>query len=161
MIELRVSDNTEFVIEFRHVSNLGKRPSLEPRYPIRAITTCVVVAPRPGAEESGGEWLNFIAIESAVCVETDHFSRYQGRLRSLRKVLQRSGALKDYAEQIWREYQAQAGVRPEDSTALDSGKLPKMKVVKVKLSNEERQQRFEAGAGKRADLRKILQRTQQ
>lgn len=153
MIDISIAGN-KFAIEFRHLSKTGKQPSLESRYPIRAVTTCVVVV---NYKYSG----NFIAIENAICMESDAFSRNEGRLRALRKVLKRSGALKDHAGSIWREYQRKAGIPQEFWTDLDTGKLPRVAKPKIKFSAEELGAIAAAGRARKSELRNVLVKARQ
>lgn len=81
MITLQVGCKT-YKVEFRHLTRLGKRRELGDKSPIKAITTCVVAA--------GG----LIAIESAVCSDSDNFSRQLGRDLALGKVLARCSELR-------------------------------------------------------------------
>ncbi len=81
MITLQVAGKF-YSIEFRHATRLGKRHELSDKSPIKAITTCVVAA--------GG----LIAIESAVCSDSDNFSRQRGRDLAFGKVLARCPSLR-------------------------------------------------------------------
>jgi hypothetical protein len=80
MAKLTVNEKT-YRIEFRHISKLGKRSQLH-RGSVQAVTTCVVIAD------------DFIAIDNALCVDGDTFSRRVGRLRSLLKLLDHCGPLR-------------------------------------------------------------------
>jgi hypothetical protein len=81
MITLTVGGK-EYKVEFRHLIREGKKPGLGRNCPVRAITTAVIVGD------------GFIAIDSAVCSNTDNFSREVGRNRALWKALKHA-PLKD------------------------------------------------------------------
>ena len=97
MIELnvdRMKTQDEYFVEFRHVTKLGKRRELYDRYPVKAVTTCVIVVkttPWTGAEQDEGE-IRFIAIGNAICANDDNFSRREGRLKAFDKALRHCGA---------------------------------------------------------------------
>ncbi len=119
-----IADGRTYAIEFRHVTKLGKRAQLYARSPIKAITTCVVVAE------------NFIAIDNAICAQDDNFSRAEGRDRALSKILKHCGALKHVQQHLLAEYlKATNGQKP--------------KAQRLKMSAEERQKKIESGSATR------------
>lgn len=120
MLKLQV-DGREYNVEFRHATNLGKRPQLSAKLPIKGITTCVI--------SSDG----FIAIENVVCILGDNFSRQAGRTLAFNKVINRSGALKGVRWHLVGEY---------NKTLKPS--LPVKK--STPLSPEEKQSRIDSGA---------------
>lgn len=127
-----------FNVEFRHVSKFGKHPKLHSKSQIRAITTCVVNTP------------SLIAIEHAICLDPDNFSRIEGRLRSLQKVLTSYRPLAPVAEMIWNEYLQIANVRiPFSLNAHDFSALHKAE-PRVKLPPEEREKKIKEGESVRS-----------
>lgn len=88
MIRLDV-DGRLFHVEFRHERRRFARELAAP-HPhcavIRAITTCVIMAPRELKFE-------FVAIGTAICWDTDNFARRQGRLRAFGDAVKYCGAL--------------------------------------------------------------------
>lgn len=85
--------NRVYTIEFRHARRDGHHPSLAQRGPIRAITTCIVVA-QAASQDHSTQLPLFIACESVVCVEEDRFSRAFGRANALWKVVTRCAPLR-------------------------------------------------------------------
>lgn len=85
-------NGVEYLIEFRHVAKVGKHRQLFDRAPIRAVTTCVIATD------------TFIAIDNAICANEDNFSRRQGRIKALQKVIKHCGALRDVAPILMNWY---------------------------------------------------------
>lgn len=90
MITLKVN-GTDYKIEFRHVTKLGKRAQLH-RGSVKAVTVCVVTTDK---------WQ---AIDVALCADSDNFSRWQGRHCALLKLLEHCRALKDDAPPLLGKY---------------------------------------------------------
>jgi hypothetical protein len=93
-----ITKGHRLLIEWRHISKMGKRAQLH-KGAVKAITTCTVVALRSEHND-----VEFIASDTTLCSEADNFSRREGRKRSLRKLLSHCGALKDVREFIWAEW---------------------------------------------------------
>jgi hypothetical protein len=120
MTEVKI-DGEVFRIEFRHITKLGKHRQLFDRAPIKAVTTCVIATD------------TFIAIDNAICANEDNFSRRQGRIRALDKVLKHCGALKKVSAALMSYY----------ITSVDPP--TPVTVIKPSLSEAERQTRIQAG----------------
>jgi len=105
MLKLDIDDRS-YILEFRHVTKTGKRAQLH-RGSVKAVTTCVIVCygHLPHDNVLGPE-IQFIAIDNALCSDSDNFWRREGRKRSLRKCLQHCGALKNVREQLWAAWLA-------------------------------------------------------
>lgn len=134
MLQLTVCGKT-YKVEFRHVTKLGKRRELYERAPIKAITTCVVVAD------------GFIAIDNAICSDQDNFSRKEGRDRAFNKVLAHHTPLREIKLAMLNEY-------------LRATKKPGRGAIGVKrqISQVERHNRIEAGAAVR-EMRRLRRST--
>lgn len=129
MVSLSVAGKT-YTVEFRHITKLGKRHELYQRAPIKAITTCVVVAD------------GFIAIDNSICADGDNFSRQEGRDRAFNKVLMHHTPLRKIKSELLGEYLKSTGrPKPAPTVAL--------------LSPEERQRRIDAGEEVR-NIRRIV-----
>lgn len=74
-------NNKQYRIEFRHISKHGKRAQLH-KGSVQAVTTCVLIADQ------------FIAIDNALCSASDLFSRREGRMRALNKLLDHCGPMR-------------------------------------------------------------------
>lgn len=84
-MDLIVGDQT-YRVEFRYVTKLGKRPELRSGA-VKAVTTAVLIAGAPRYRTP------LVAIDNALCSDTDNFSRNEGRMRSFKKLLDRCGAI--------------------------------------------------------------------
>ncbi len=142
MITLTVN-GTDYKLEFRHVTKMGKRAQLH-RGSVKAVTTCVITTE------------NWIAIDKSLCTDEDNFSRREGRWRALRKLLDHCGALKEIRLQLWAAYFAREdghGPGRIDLQLLAAGDQLLLPVVvrarTPKLSEAEVEARKAAGAAKR------------
>lgn len=128
MIRLDV-DGRLFHVEFRHERRRFARELAAP-HPhcavIRAITTCVIMAPRELKFE-------FVAIGNAICWRADNFVRRRGRLKALVNALKSCGALPEIQRaQVFAAYMA---VDPD----------PPPRVPTPKLSFNDKAARWNAG----------------
>jgi len=135
MVQLNVCGKT-YKVEFRHVTKLGKRRELYARAPIKAITTCVVVALDD----------NFIAIDNAICAEGDNFSRKEGRNRAFNKVLAHHTPLREIKSKLLGEYLKQ------------TNQFPTKEIQKPAISEAERRKRIDAGSSVREHRKKTTVR---
>ncbi len=118
----------DYSVDFRHKTMEGKRHQLNRRSPVKAITTCVISS------------RDFVAIDNAICVLGDQFSRWAGRTTSFNHLIRNCKAFK-----------------PEVSVALATRFLelnpPPIKQkerIIPQVSDEEKQRRIAAGADIRA-----------
>lgn len=95
-------DETVFRIEWRH-RRARKRLAVE------AITTCVLMM--HSAEFSKDD--DYVAIGIAVCCKGDRFSRRQGRLDSLDRLLHEYRHLDEWATRIYAAFDAQFPLKPK------------------------------------------------
>jgi hypothetical protein len=95
-MNLTVKDQ-KFELEFRHVTKLGKHAQLH-KGSVKAVTTCVLMSGAPRFSKG------LIAIDNALCVDGDNFSRREGRNRAFRKLLDHCGALRDLRVDLWEQY---------------------------------------------------------
>jgi len=114
-------NNTPYRIEFRHISKHGKRAQLH-KGSVQAVTTCVVMAE------------NFIAIDNALCVEGDVFSRREGRMRALNKVLDHCAPLRKIKSDFFNEY---VKIDPDPKPVLRRERLSQEKVAELKACGQE------------------------
>ena len=120
MIELTVNDR-EFSVEFRHVTKLGKRRELFDRCPVKAVTTCVILATEK-LELDDPIRVSFIAIGNAICANNDNFSRRAGRLRAFDKALRHCGAFNGIRSALVEAYlqvDPDPPVRQHESLSLE------------------------------------------
>lgn len=117
-----------YSVDFRHKTTEGKRAQLSRRSPIKAITTCVVST------------TNFVAIDNAICVREDQFSRWSGRSYAFEHLIQNCKALKDDVREalVAKFYE----LNPEPT--------PQAERVTIPMPKEEKQRRISAGAELRA-----------
>jgi hypothetical protein len=71
------------------------------------VTTCVIVAGGPRFRTGDGSPLT--AIDNALCSDDDNFSVAEGRARSLLKLLDHCGALRNSRVDIWEAYHRKFG----------------------------------------------------
>jgi hypothetical protein len=93
--------NHNFRILFHHKTKLGE-PGERRRLhqgSIKAVTTCVLIGTGPAF--SGGE---FYAIDNALCVDEDCFSRPFGCALSLKYLLDYNRSLAEFREALWEAY---------------------------------------------------------
>ena len=138
--------NKSYVVEFRHITTLGKRAQLHSRTsPIKAVTTCVII-------EEGS---TAIAVDNSICSLLDGFSRLEGRLRSLHKLLRHNKNFQGNRNNMWFAYLEAAKVPQERRVDFDkkdevTGQYvifapAEVKRSTPKLSDEEKQRRRDSG----------------
>jgi hypothetical protein len=116
-----IVDNQIYRVEFHHKTKLGKRAGLR-KAPLKAITTCVLVRD------------NLIAIENALCAESDNFCRRDGRVKAFDKLLRYCGALRAVAADLWIEY---LKIDPPPAPRARKEKLPPMERERRKAAGQE------------------------
>jgi hypothetical protein len=144
MVKLSVDGKT-YIVEFRHITKQGKHAELGSRLPIKAVTVCSVI-------RMGDTRPDFIAMETAICSPEDPFSRIEGRLRSLKKVLRRCGSLKTVRARLWVQYQNETGVPRNQVCLFEDNELRRYFVrVPAILSDDEKQGLVDAGSDVREE----------
>ena len=152
-MNLTVNDK-QYRIEFRYITKLGKLAQLH-RGPIKAITTCVVI-------EIGG---SFIAIDNTLCLDSDNFSRREGRLRSLNKLLDHCGLLRAVKPDFFNEYiKLDPGPPPQPprppKPRLSAERIAELKaagqVNKIERRLKRKAARFTSRYGREIELAQLL-----
>jgi hypothetical protein len=139
MVKIATEDGT-YLIEFRHMSKHGKRARLRARAPVNALTVCSIV------KVDKDNVAKFIASDASICSNHDNFSRLEGRLRALKKVLKYNLVFKDVRSVIWFLYQKETGVPLDLITGFDENALMvRFERDQVILGPEEIQRRIDAG----------------
>jgi hypothetical protein len=134
MITLTVGER-RFGVTFRHITNLGRRRALPGDSPVKAITTCVMREAQVNKPE-------FVAIESAVCMEPDNFSRAIGRAIAFKRVLERN-----------RPYLGDAGEVLAQRLEEDLSMPRNIRITKIGLSPEEKAECIASGESVRSARR--------
>lgn len=112
-----------YAVDFRHKTTQGSRAQLSRRSPVKAITTCVVTAQ------------NFVAIDNAICVLGDQFSRWAGRTNAFNHLIRNCKALKPEVRDALQYRFSELNPPP----------ISQSQRVIVPISDDERQRRISAG----------------
>lgn len=123
-----------YSVDFRHKTIEGKRAQLSRRSPVKAITTCVV--------SSNG----FVAIDNAICVLEDQFSRWAGRTNSFNHLIRNCKALKPEVQDALQNRFSELNPPPI---------IQKERLV-VQLTDIEKKERILAGAEIKARRAAVL-----
>jgi len=127
MFKIKIGE-VDYAVDFRHKTTEGKRHQLSRRSPVKAITTCVVSS------------RDFVAIDNAICVLGDQFSRWAGRNAAFNHLIRNCKALKP---EVREALQARF-------SELNPPPVKQSERVIVPLSEDEKQKRIAAGAEVRA-----------
>jgi hypothetical protein len=133
-------DGTRVRVEFRHRTRFKKNSEMR-RF--NAITTCTLIGlrePKDIAKMSGtaaGDPIAFVAVGNSICVETDVFSRREGRLRSFRRAVSDCAPLRAVAGELVAQFEVLNAVpEPREEQSMTA---------------EEKRMKWEAGAAIRAE----------